>query len=294
MNWDDLRYLLAAWKHRTLAGAARELRCEHTTVSRRLAALEAALGCKLFIRTPEGLAPTPAAEDLVPFAQDVERTVAAVERRAASHGDRVAGTVKLTLPAAFAGAVVRRLSELRALHPELLVEVLSDDRSLDIARGEADLAMRFAATSQREVIVKKLCDVNGAMFASEQYLLRRGTPSPPEDLRGHDVVGYSEGLANTPGAKWLAEHSAGATVVFRGNHLRALLEAAASGLGVTVVPSALARELPALRRIGPEVLCSGTLSLVVQPDLARAGRVRAVMDFLERVVSSERGLFASP
>lgn len=96
MDWDDLRHFLSAYRHRSLAGASRALACEHTTVSRRLAALETALGTRLFKRTPDGLAPTAAADDLAPLAEEIARAIQAFERRAAGHDQRVEGVVRVT------------------------------------------------------------------------------------------------------------------------------------------------------------------------------------------------------
>src|SRR5689334_357771 len=215
VDWNDLAYLLAAYRHRTLAGAARELRCEHTTVSRRLGALEAALGVRLFIRSPDGLIPTEIAGELAQLAEQVEGTVREIERRVAGHDQRIEGTVRVTTSETFAGFVIKRLVELRARHPELVVQVLAENRVLDIARGEADIALRFTETTQRDLVIRRLGDVHWGMYASEDYAARHGAPSPVDALRGHHIVGYDDGLAGIPGARWLAAHGDGATVVFR-------------------------------------------------------------------------------
>ena len=291
MDWNDVRYFLEAYRRRSLAKAARALRCDHATVSRRLAALERALGSKLFVRTPDGLVPTPAAEALLPAAEDAERALRRVERRGSAHDRRPEGVVRLTLPEPFAAPVVAGLARLRARHPGLVVDVLVENRMLDLARGEADLAFRFGPTTQPEIVSKKLCDLPGAMYASEAYLARHGAPSPPTDLRGHEIVDYADNLAAVPGARWLAAHRAGATVAFRGSSLLSLLDAAAAGIGLTVVPCGLADRQPALRRLSPKPLCHGSLFVAVHPDLAALARVRAVMRFLESLVRAKPAPF---
>jgi DNA-binding transcriptional LysR family regulator len=290
VNWNDLQYLLAAYRSGTLAAAARELGCEHTTVSRRLAALEAALGTRLFTRTPEGLTPTPAADELVPLAEQIERQMLTMERRAAAHEARIEGTVRVTASETFAAFVIMRLVELRARHPNIVVEVIADNRALDLTRGEADLALRFTETTQQDLLVKKLGDVHWAMYASKVYLAERGAPSPIHSLVGHDVVGFDATLAAVPGAQWLAEHGTGASIVFRGNSLRAVLDATLAGMGVTVLPCQMCQREQHLQRVSAEVLGSRTLSLVVHPDLANVARVRAVMDFLAEIMKRDGAL----
>lgn len=288
VDWNDLAYLLAAYRHRSFGGAARELGCEHTTVSRRLGALESALGVKLFTRGRDGLLPTEIAEEIVPLAEGVEASVQAIERRAAGRDDRVEGVVRLTTSETFAAFVIQRLGELRSRHPQLVVQVLAENRVLDIARGEADLALRFAETTQRDLVIRKLGEVHWGMYASAEYLARRGRPDPADGLRGHEVVGFDEALAGILGARWLAEHASAASTVFRGNSLRAVLDAALAGIGLAVLPCQLCDPEPRLERLLPESLGSRTLCLVVHPDLARVARVRAVIDFLAHIAHRDR------
>ena len=288
MDWNDLAYLLAAYRQRSLAGAARELRCDHTTVSRRLNALESALGGRLFTRTPEGLTPTELADEIVPLAETIEATVRAIERRAAGHDQRVEGVVRVTTSETFATFIIKRLVELRTRHPELIVQVLAENRVLDIARGEADLALRFGETTHRDLVVRKLGEVHWGLYASKAYVARRGRPSPAGELRGHDVIGFDDTLAGIPGARWLAAHADGTTVVFRGNSLRAVLEATLAGMGLTVLPCQLCDPEPELERLTPESLGSRTLCLVVHPELAKVARVRAVIDFLAEITQRDR------
>lgn len=284
MDWDDLRYFLAAFRRGSLAAAARELGCEYTTVGRRVAALETALGTTLFTRGPDGLVATRAASDLVPLAEQVERATVAIAARAAGHDERVAGVVRVTCPEGLSLYLVDRFVELRARHPMLAIEVLTDVRPLDLLRGEADLALRMNPTTQRDLVTRKLCTMPWRMFASPTYLARHGKPEPTDDLREHEIVGYDAPLAHVPGARWLDEHAEGASVVFRGNSLRAVVDAAAAGLGLTVLPHFLGARTAGLALVSPDVLGTRTLSLVVHPDLVNVARVRAVLDFLADAV----------
>lgn len=293
MNWDDLRHFLAAYRARSLAGAARELGCEYTTVSRRLGALETALSTTLFIRTPDGLTPTRAAEDVFALAEQMERTAAEIAVRAAGYDERVEGAVRVTCPEGIGVYVVDQLAELRARHPQLVVEVVSDMKMLDLVRGEADIALRVGETTSRDLVVRALCEVTWRMFASEAYVARRGVPARVDALAGHDLIGYDESLARAPGAQWLAEHAGDAKIVFRGNSLHALLDAAAAGLGLVVLPQFAASRDGRLRAVAPDILGTRTLSLVMHPDLRKVARVRVVADALVAAVLRDqaRGVF---
>jgi DNA-binding transcriptional LysR family regulator len=293
MDWNDLRYFLAACRHGSLAGAARELGCEYTTVGRRIAALESALDTTLFVRTPDGLTLTPSAQDLVPLAEQVERSANEITLRAAGHDQRAEGVVRVTCAEGFSAYIVSQLGELRALHPGLVVEILDDIRPLDLARNEADFAIRLVPSTQRDLISRTLCVMNWRMFASESYLARRGRPSAVHNLAGHDVIGFDERLANVPGAQWLAEHAKDATIVLRGNSMHAVLDAAAAGLGLAVVPHFLAARDGRLQQVADDVLGTRTLSLVVHADLKKVARVRATMDFFGAAILRDhaRGAF---
>jgi DNA-binding transcriptional LysR family regulator len=284
MDWDDLRYFLAAYRRGSLSAAARELGCEYTTVGRRIAALEAALGTTLFTRAPEGLKATPAAAELVPLAEQIEHATVAIAARAAGQDERVEGVVRVTCVEGFSLYVVDRFVELRARYPKLVIEVVTDVRPLDISRGEADIGLRMSPTTQRDLVTRALCAMPWRMFASAAYIARCGKPSPIGDLRGHEIVGYDAPVAHVPGARWLDEHAEGARIVFRGNGLRAIADAAAAGLGLTVLPHFLATRSPGLELLAPDVLGTRTLSIVVHPDLVRVARVRAVIDFLTDAV----------
>lgn len=133
------------------------------------------------------------------------------------------------------------------------------------------------------------------MFASQAYVDRHGVPSPVDDLRGHELVGYDDSLAHVPGARWLAAHGAGATTAFRGNSIRAILDAAAAGLGLTVLPHFVASREPRLCALAADVLGSRTLSIVFHPELAKAARVRVVVDAMVAAIRRDhaRGVFGS-
>jgi len=287
LDWNDLRFFLAAHRERTLAGAARTLGVEHSTVGRRLAAMEKALGATLFVRTPDGLSPTATAAQMLALAEEAERAMMGIERIAEGEDERAEGIVRVTTSETFAGFLGRRLAHLRAKHPGITVEVLSGNANLDLTRREADIAIRIAPTTQSELLCRRLATAGWSLYAAASYVEARGAPSPHSNLRGHDVVGYNESLAQVPGALWLARHGAGTTVVLHSGSIPAAFNAALGGLGVAAIPCFLGDAEPTLVRLTPELIGERDIFLVVHPDLARVARVRVVIDFLVATMARE-------
>ena len=291
MDWNDFRYFLAICRAGTLAGAARELGVEHTTVGRRLNALETALGARLFIRGPEGLVATAAARDMLPLAEEMAARVQAIERRVAGNDSRMEGTVRVAVSEALSGYLVKQSAALRTRHPGLMVEMLIGNHVSDLLRGEADLAVRARPVTEPDLVARKLVCAAWSLYASPGYVARRGALSAAEHLAGHDVIAYDDSLAATPGGTWLNEHGQGANVTMRGNSVIAVLNAAICGMGVAIIPCFLGTPEPQLQRLTPQVVGRRDIFLVVHPDLARVARVRAVMDFIAELFERDLSLW---
>jgi DNA-binding transcriptional LysR family regulator len=288
MDWNDLRYVLALSRTSSLVAAARALGVEHTTVGRRIAAIERDLGVRLFSKTPEGHVPTAAGVRAIATAEAVERATQDLEAAIAGVDGKLEGVVRVTTSEGFLPIVVPHLARLYADHPAIRVELLSGNRLFDLTRGEADIAVRLVATTQPELIARKVCDVGWALFATAGYLAAAPVASPPS-LRGHRVVGFDESLARTPGGAWLGEHADGAEVVYRGNSTPSVVAAAASGLGISCLPCLAGDRDPRLVRAS-DVVVSGGLWLVVHPDRQASARVQVVWDFLLDLMARERAV----
>jgi DNA-binding transcriptional LysR family regulator len=127
------------------------------------------------------------------------------------------------------------------------------------------------------------------MCCTQSYLERAGKPESPERIEGHDIIAFDETHAHLPGARWLAAHASGARIVMRCSNLIAALNAAIMGMGLAVLPAHFVAGETTLVPLGPS-FSHGEITLVVHPDLARAARVRAVMDFIIEVVQREGSL----
>jgi DNA-binding transcriptional LysR family regulator len=292
LEWNDLRFFLAIYRSRTLAGAARTLGVEHTTVGRRLAAMERGLGATLFARTPGGFLPTESAGQILPLAEQAERAMEGIERIALGEDQRPEGLVRVTTSETFAGFLGRRLAELHAKYPGITIEVLSGNANLDLTRREADLAVRSAPTTQSDLLCRKVATGAWSAYAARSYVEARGTPMPITDIAGHDVIAYNDSLSQTPGALWLQAHGEGANIVLRSGSIVAAWHAALGGSGIAIVPCFLAEREETMVRLTPEVLGARDIYLVVHPDLARVTRVRVVIEFLAERLTREGDLLA--
>jgi DNA-binding transcriptional LysR family regulator len=275
LNWDDLRYFLRVAQARTLAGAARSLGVDHSTIGRRLTALERAIGASLVLRGPEGITLTPLGEKLAPLAQNLERDVAALLELSAGQTERV----RLAVPSGFTQFLTPRIARLREQYPRLTLELHSGARLADLKRGDADLALRVGRVSQEDLVARKLGDVGWSLYASASYLKRHPPHADPTNLRGHEIIGCGPGFASEA-AKWIAEHAAQATIVLHSNDSSGMLEAAVAGLGLAVLPCYQGDAEPALIRLTPTVLTTRDLSLVYRREARLSEAVRVVNRFV--------------
>lgn len=282
VDWNDLRYLHVAVQQGSLTRAARALRVRHTTVGRRLDALEDALGASLVIRGPDGLRPTPIGAELVPLLGDIERAVAAACALAGARRS----SVRLAAPSGFADLLGDAVAQLRARHPDISVEIVSGARAVDLRRGEADLAVRIGPIDDPDLIARKVGDVGWALYASRRYLARRGRPAGVRDLSGHELIGFDPGLAQSPAARWVEAHARSAAIVLRSREMVDMRDAAKRGVGLALLPCLLGDAEQALERITSEVVARRPIAIVHRRDARRSASVRVVARIVAEAIAA--------
>jgi DNA-binding transcriptional LysR family regulator len=280
LDWDDLRYFLEAVRASTLAGAARALGVEHTTIGRRLSALERALGASLVLRAPDGLRLTPLGARILPHVEEVERAVSALRDVLRAEETRV----RLAVPSGFTPLFTARLGELRAAYPDLVLEILSGSRPVDLERSEAELAVRSGPIDAGDLVARPLCESGWSLYAAPAYLARRPAPADVEQLAGHELIGYHPSLSPLPAARWVEERAASASVVLRCREMTEMLAAALSGAGLALLPCVLGDDEPGLSRLTPRVLATRSLSLVYRREMRLSAPVSAVIEFVLEVM----------
>ena len=286
MNPNDLFLFAQAVEHGGFAAAARKLVMPKSTVSKRVAELEAALGARLVQRTSRSFVLTDVGRDVYEHARaaliEIEAAEAAVRRRQAEPS----GTVRLTASIPTVQMeLAPRLPVLAAAHPKLRLVVHATDRFVDIVQEGFDIAIRshFGPLPDSGLVARKLRTEPFVLVASPGYLAGRGTPAEPHDLAAHDAI-----LAGP--ASWRLRDAAGreasVTPVGRmvADESTMILEAAAAGLGVAVLPEPFTREAVAagrLVRVLPDWTAGEVTTTILTPH--RRGQlpaVRAVVDFL--------------
>jgi DNA-binding transcriptional LysR family regulator len=279
-RWDELRFLLAVSRHGTLAAAGRALRVNATTVGRRLEELERRLGTQLFTRTPDGLRATREGIAAFEVASQMEDAMLAFERRTRGGDARLEGVVRVTAGDGMMLSIVPLVSKFRALYPGVALELLSENRVIDLARGEADIAVRIVKPATATLVARKVATMGVGIYAQEDYLARSRRLDTTADLRAHAMIGMSPPFDSGPEALWLAGHGVTQYVV-RCNTISLVLAAAATGAGVAVLPHNLAAMEPRLRRVLREVeLAPRSVWLVVHREVRRRATIRAVLAFL--------------
>jgi DNA-binding transcriptional LysR family regulator len=290
LDWDDLRVFLAVQRAGTLARAAAELSVNPTTVGRRVAALEEKLSVRLFDRRAEGWLPTSAARDLVAHAEQMEREAIAVEREIAGADLKLAGTVRVTATEMLVTRFISRaLPGFAARYPELTLDFHCSNRVVSLTRREADIALRLARPREDDVVTRKIATIELALYASHAYLQARGAPErPDESLSGHDVLRFAETRTFELENAWLEPRLGGARVAMRSDSVSSLYGAVVAGLGIALLPRAVADTDRELERIvtasfpEPRVVWQ-----TVHRDLKDTPRIRAVLEFLTEVLSAE-------
>jgi DNA-binding transcriptional LysR family regulator len=289
MNWDDLRYVLALSKAGSLLRAAKELKVDHTTVGRRVEAAEQALGVRLFTRTTSGYVPTAEAERLFLDLGAVETAVVALERGVHSRKSTIEGTVRVTSPETFGCVYLApRLAALRVAHPGLAIELSSTGTILDLARREADIAIRFFRSKNERLVARRAGSVSYGLYASKDYLARHPLKSAAH-LRDHPLL-TSDAAAKAPDARWLARLSGVARPAFVCELTVALLEACRAGAGIAVLPRYVGDPDAALRHLPMPDAPHESIWVTFHRDMKATPRVRLVLDHLIACFASDSKL----
>lgn len=276
MNWNDLRFFLAVARHGGLSSAANRLETSPSRVSRRIDALENALGVPLFLRSLDGYRLTDEGLAFVPRAEAVEAAALALSGKAAICAG-VAGRVRLATAENIATRLIApALPGFLSEHPNLKLDLVTGIRSVDLARHEADLALRLTRPSSGEILIRKLGHMACAVYRAV-------------DAEPSDCVAWGDAMSELPAAKALAALKAPVAVVA---HTLALHhELAASGAVWAILPCFIGDRDLRLRRASDPLKAAGQdIWLAINRDVSASARVRAVADFLDDLVQQNAHL----
>lgn len=290
-DWDDLRFFIAVARHGSTLAAARALKVNQSTVQRRLSELERRIGRRLATRHPNGYRLTELGRQMLPHAERVEQAVFGFGEQLRSSTREVAGVLRVACPEPIVYRLTQSslLERFQARHPDLRVEFVMSDRYVDLAKGEADVALRSGDTDDAELIGRKIADSLWAVYASRRYLERYGRPERVQDLERHLIVGFDETMAGHRAAKWLASVAPHAKVVARNNSVLGLVYAVKSGIGLAPLPTALGdSEEDLVRVLGPIPELARIWRVLAHPEVRGTPRVSAFFDFIVEEIETLR------
>lgn len=282
LDWTLIRSFLAVAEHKSLSAAARALSLTQPTIGRHVDALESALGVKLFTRSVHGLKLSDAALDLVPHAQAMAATAAALQRAATGEAADERGTVRITASDIIGVEVLPAvIAAMRAKHPSIAIELVLTNRSENLLQREADVAVRMMRPTQQGLVARKLGDVPVLLYAHKSYATRRGIPKTVVDLAQHDVIGYDAQPPITTGLGELGVAVTRESFSLRTDNDLAQLALLRAGAGI----GGMQRQLAARERNIVPVLHNAIklpleMWLVMHEDLRTVRRVRLAFDAL--------------
>ncbi|WP_119302781.1 LysR family transcriptional regulator [Dongia deserti] len=288
-DWDDLRYVLAVADAKSLAGAARTLGVNHTTVFRRVSAFERRLGLRLFERRPAGYVLTAGGEELIAAARHIEDTVTRLERKLAGQDLRLSGVIRLTTTDTLMASVLPEiLSEFHQAHPGIQIEVAVTNTMLNLSKRDADVAIRPVGNPPETLVGRRIGKVAFAIYGSRDCLVKR---QKKVDLHTERWVAPDDSLAATSVARWMRSELNGGDIALRADSFVAMRQAAQAGLGLAALPCYLGDLSRDLVRVHPPIKAMDTaLWVLTHEDLRHTARIRTFTEFAAHAFARRRPL----
>ncbi len=286
VDWDDLRYALAVARARTLSGAGEALGVSHTTVGRRLRALESRLGARLFDASDDGLTPTPAGQDLVDVAARMEADALALEGRVVGRDDGLTGALRVSMMELVFRAFRGAFTSFTARYPGVALTITATDDEVSLTRREADVVLRVTDNPPEHLVGQRLGRMQFDAYAARSLVDRVGADAP---LGAYPWIHWDERRDMGWLDVWLAQHAPGAKVAMRVDvSAAAMHELIASGAGVQFLACVEGDADPSLVRVGPmDPFARRSLWILTLPELRNTPRIRAFIDHVaERVRAS--------
>jgi DNA-binding transcriptional LysR family regulator len=295
-DWSDLRHFLAVARHGSTIAAAKTLNLSQSTVHRRLDELEKQIGRPIVIRQTTGYRLTEFGKELLPLATKVEDAISALERFLVASDEAPTGSIRVTCSESIGYRLMQSsiLDIFHDRHRGLRVELIMSDHFLDIAKGEADVAIRAGVPNEEALVGRKIADVPWALYCSRNYVDRHGRVERTEDLDQHAIIEFDGGIRDHHAARWLRSVAPNAKVVARSNTVPGLMMTVRSGAGLAPLPMPLAGRDPDLVCVlGPLPGLYSPIYLLTHPDLRSTPRIGAFFDFVVDEIDSIRAVLTA-
>lgn len=292
MDWDNLRFFLELARSGTLQSAARRLAVDHTTVARRIQALEKQVGSPLFSREAGGHRLTEAGRRLQPQVEAMENAFRSVESAAPASHEGLSGVVRIGATEGFGTVVLApQLARFAGQHPKLLIDLLAMPRLVHLSRREADIVISLERPARGPVVVTKLTDYALRLYASKAYLAQHGAIKTRDDLRGHTFISYVDDLLFSKELQYLDELHKPDTFALRSTSILAQHAAVAAGAGIAVLPAFIAERDMSLAPVLPkQAHFTRTFWMSMPAETKHLGRMQAVWGFVRETVEAQRAV----
>ncbi len=293
LDWEKLRLFDSVAEAGSFTEAARRLHMSQPALSRQIAALEESLGAKLFHRHARGLAMTHEGEQLRAATAEMHERIDKAAGAIDASRDRPTGSIRLTTPVSFGSTwLARQLGDFLDLYPDISVQLILVDHDLDLAKREADVAIRFHRPFQSELMQRPLAGIRHHLVASPDYIARHGAPTSVADLERHRLIAYGDAAPEfLKGINWILElghegHPRSAALTINNSH--GVLQAVEAGAGIAALPSYLIRASGKVQVVLPDLEGPVFRTYFTYPvEMRRSLRIAALRDFLvERMTSA--------
>lgn len=286
INWDDVRFFLAAAELGSLSAAARQLNSNQPTVGRHIDRLEQRLGVRLFQRHKKGLTLTQEGMRVLEHSQLMSSGVQNILRMVDGGYQQLHGCVRLAIPEGLGNAVVvPHLEQFYQRYPNLRLILNISSQAANLTRGEADIALRLFRPEEGDLVARQLGCMGLGLYASPHYLEQHSCPQDIADLAEHKIIAYGDELSALPENQWLLDHTRVEHWLIQSNSTMSRLAATENGLGISIQPCLVAEHEPELIRVLPDVpLPSHIIWLVYHQDLRHIPRISVTVEFLTGLI----------
>lgn len=290
-EWGDFRIVLALGRGGSVAAAGRLLEIDSSTVSRRLMAIEEALGATLVIRGGREFCLTAEGREAFAAAEAIEAVITSAT--AAIHAGRTTldGVVRISCVSTITNLLLPFSDFLSARHPKLAVQFIPTNRSVDLGRGEADIAIRNVKPTEGYLVARRAFELGMAVYAVKGYLEKHGTPRTHEDLRGHRLVQYEESMLHLPWFACIEQFADPEAPPTRVESTESASFLVASGGGIGVLTCPLGDYLANAVRVFPEPIHQVQTWFVYHETSRGSARIKAVVELLSEFAAARRDVF---
>ncbi len=284
MDWDHLRFFLALAKDNRLVVAARSLQVNHTTIARRIQALEQEMGVQLFTRSTSGYELTEAGLQLQEIAKQVEKQIGNIKNEVKQGSREIAGLVRIGTTEGFGTVVIAPLlNTLGKKYPKLVIDLLALPRMVNLSKREADIVITLQRPTRGPYLVTKLQDYSLRLYASAEYLEANPIITSRSDLDKQTFISYIDDLLFSKELNYLDDICHPQRIAFRSTSIQAQLQAAQSGLGIAILPNFMAEPVEGLIPVlANEIEIIRSFWMIMPNEYKKIDRMNLVWDHIKK------------